>query len=676
MNKLSKLTSAIVAAAAVAMPATIGAVPALRGIISVPQPDGTELAINIHGDEYFHYTTSADGYLLTGNADGTYCYASGIDRQGRVISSGIRAVNADARDARTRDFLSSLSPAATVGALLESRNEASGPLRIPEGHTMLFSDVPTTGVQPGLVLLVEYQDIKFKVDDPADYFKRMMNEKGFSENGNVGSARDFFIASSRNKYIPHFDVYGPVTMKHNSSYYAGNSGTANAYELGAEALKALDPDVDFSQYDTDGDGFIDNVTVIYAGQGQASGGDTNTVWPHSWNASQVLNLTVDGVKYDRYCCQNEWVNYRDEVTGNWLNRPDGIGTFCHEFSHVLGLPDLYSVDYLHYLTPGAWSVMDYGPYNGEGCIPPLHSVYEAYCLGWCEPEEITGAMNGRLDGSGSLQGYYVTTDKANEFYMFEARDGEGWDSGLPASGMLVWHIDYAKSVWDMNTVNNKRDHMRIMLVPADNFNGEATAEGDAFPGLDNKTTSFTASTKPAFKAWSGYDMGLPITDITRIDDGHGISFKVKGGVDDIPAVSGIDASMKGSQVTITWNTASSGRADDPVKSYEVNIYNEDEGIYEPGMRCIATEQPNLSAILSPMTNYSARVRAVTAKTRSDWSDIVTFTTGEAGIEEIVAGTTEGPVEYFNLQGIRVDNPAAGTIVIRRQGNTATKLLIK
>lgn len=676
MNKLTKLSLAMVATAAVAMPVTTGAVPAMRGIFSVPQPDGTELAISLHGDEFFHYTTTADGYLLVGNADGSYCYASGVAADGTLLSSGIRAVNAEVRDAAARNFLSAINPEDGVKALRANRRgseAASASMRIPEGPSMLFSDVPTTGKQPGLVLLVEYQDIKFKVENPSDYFNRMMNEKGFSENDNVGSARDFFIESSAGRFEPTFYVYGPVTAKHNSSYYAGADGTAKAYELAAEALRELDDEVDFSIFDTDGDGYIDNITVIYAGQGQASGGGTNTVWPHSANASVMVNVVVDGVRYDRYCCQNEWVRYRNEQN-RLLNRPDGIGTFCHEFSHVLGLPDLYDTAGRHYDTPGAWSVMDYGPYNGDGCVPPRHSAYEAYCLGWTEPEEITGAMNCRLDGSGSMQSYFMATDKDNEFFMFEARDGEGWDSKLPATGMLVWHIDYDKRTWDRNTPNNNRNHMRARLVVADNMVGDSTPEGDAFPGDDDAVTSFTASTRPALKAWSGYDMELPVTDIVRDDSDRGISFKVKGGATDPDRVSSIDAELSGVQATIMWNAP--GRADE-VDRYEVSIYNEDEGIYESGMRRIVSKERSLKVMLADETNYSARVRAVSATGRSDWSDIVSFRTGEAGIaDNFTDAAAEGPVEYFNLQGIRVAEPQAGQIVIRKQGNTATKTVVR
>lgn len=693
MKKISKISLAMVAVASIAMPPEVGAVRAIPGIIRVSQPDGTELAIKIQGDEFSHYTTTADGYLLVGNADGTYSYAAGVDAQGKMINSGIRAADAAERTAEVTTYLQKIDKDATIKRLIEtqtlpaisqrkvseSRLKAA-PRRLPGGSQMLFSDVPTTGEQPGLVLLVQYADIKFKVDNPADYFQRMMNEKGFADNDAYGSARDFFLDSSRGQYIPNFDVYGPVTLKHNSNYYAGIDGMARAYEMAAEALKALDPDVDFSKFDTDGDGYIDNVTVIYAGLGQASGGGSNTVWPHSWNAESAITVKVDGVKYDRYCCINEWINYASDITGQRLNRPDGIGTFCHEFSHVLGLPDLYDTYNRHTNTPNEWSVMDAGPYNGDGCYPPIHSTYEAYCLGWCTPEEITGPMNGVLDGSGSLQSYYVTTDKSNEFFMFEARENNaGWDKYLPGSGMIVWHVDYNKNKWDLNSVNTQSTHPCVRIIPADNSYGDRTTAGDAFPGTNDNTTEFTGSTRPAFRSWSGYDMELPITDITRVDYDHGIKFKVAGGVEDVDPLENVDASVKGSQVTVSWQApamAPAGRSSS-IEGYEVNIYNEDEGRYESGMRCIQVpaNENSVEVVLQPMTNYSARVRLVTDKTRSDWSDYVTFSTKSAGIDNIIAGdSSDSPVEYFNLQGIRVTNPAAGTVVIRRQGGKTTKEL--
>ena len=168
------------------------------------------------------------------------------------------------------------------------------------------------------------------------------------------------------------------------SYYGENDyrgDDSNPQKMAIEACQQLDATVDFSEYDRDNDGYIDNVYIFYAGRGEASGGSSSTVWPHSWEVSAVESQTYyfDNVILNRYACGNEWEG----------DKPDGVGTFIHEFSHVLGLPDLYSTSYSSAFTPGSWSAMDYGPYNNNGCTPPLYSVFEicsrldnSYRIGW------------------------------------------------------------------------------------------------------------------------------------------------------------------------------------------------------------------------------------------------------------------------------------------------------
>lgn len=506
------------------------AVPAKRGLITVRQADGTELQVQIVGDEHSHYYLSEDGYLLLNDGD-IYYYAQ-VDSGGSFIKSPMAARPAGLRSEEARSFLGQVDKAKTVSAMKtrseELRNvrrakalQASSPRRTRIG--LFDTGFPATGVQKGLAVLVEYTDVKFRLDDPYDYFNRMLNETGFSDNGATGSAAEYFRTSSNGQFQPEFDVYGPVTLSHNMSYYGANGyggDDMRPYLMPVEACELLDGEVDFSQYDRDGDGFIDMCYVFYAGEGEATGGGSNTVWPHSWNVTSGDRTphVFDGVQLDKYACSNEWEHYED--------RPCGIGTFVHEFSHVLGLPDLYATDYTSAFTPGEWTVLDQGSYNNNSHTPPLYTVYERYSLGWIEPTVIDGPADISLESIGNNVGCIIPTGDENEFFLLENRQQTGWDEYIPGHGMLVWHVDYDLDVWTGNTVNNLSSHQYVDIEEADNRRTEATRSGDSFPGTGG-VTSFTDDTRPSMKTWAGKKLGLPITEIT--ETGGIVSFKVAGG---------------------------------------------------------------------------------------------------------------------------------------------------
>ena len=561
----SKLSKYYIATLLLGTSLAASAIPAKPGLIPMTQPDGTVIEVRLVGDERSHYTLSSDGYLLT-PVDNTYYYAT-IEADGIVKPSAIRAAAPARRSAEARAFLSQINldeqarkMTARDAAIAATRayDFTSTPFatRAPrqraaeQGFTQgpgLFpgTHFPSTGKQKGLVILVEYQDLKFNLFDPHDYFSRMLNEEGFADYGATGSAADFFKESSSGLFEPEFDVYGPVTLSQKQSYYGGNSmqgDDKNPEKMAIEACQQLDDTVDFSQYDRDGDGFIDNVFIFYAGRGEASGGSPDTVWPHAWNVTAATQTpyVFDGVQLDRYACSNEWES----------GRPDGVGTFVHEFSHVMGLPDLYATSYTTAFTPGAWSAMDYGPYNNDGMTPPLYSAFERYALGWIDPTPITGALNATLPSIGSNICGIVSTDDPNEYFLFENRQKTSWDTYIPGHGMLVWHIQYNESVWDANTVNNSSTHQYVDIIEADNTKYDNTRGGDAFPGTTG-VTSFTADGLPAFKTWSGTPIDLPITDIAETIDGV-ISFKVCGGHESqLPVVTALPAT----EVTSTSFTA-------------------------------------------------------------------------------------------------------------------------
>ncbi len=475
------------------------AIPARQGVISVTDTDGTSCNVRLYGDENFHYyVCEDDGSLLM--RQGNSFIPADIDSKGRLTPSKSR-VKASARATRL-----------DAGAATAPRRVVPG---LVEGTTF-----PPFGEQKVAVVLVEYQDVKFNLSDPKDYFTRLLNEEGFSDYYATGSARDWFINSSNGMFKPEFEIMGPVTLQKNQEYYGGNDayGQDNAPQrMVIEACRQLNTTVDFSRFDRDGDGYIDNVFVVYAGRGEASGGSSDCVWPHAWtlNAAEPGSIyTFDNVRLNRYACCNEW-ELSDIGHGY---RPVGIGTFVHEFSHVMGLPDLYTTNYnKKCFTPGAYSAMDYGPYNNDGCTPPQFSAWERASLGYIDLKPLPDNTNVAIKPLENNDAYILNTSDPNEYFIFENRQQNGWDTYIPGHGMLVWHVHYDADAWRTNQVNNDETYNRVDIIEADDIRDLATQNGDTFPGASG-ITSLSANTTPALLTWSGADTGISISDITELGE--------------------------------------------------------------------------------------------------------------------------------------------------------------
>ncbi len=543
------------------------AIPAKPGFIAYTQPDGSVVNIRIAGDEHGHMAYSESGKLLI-EVDGHLEYAA-FDANGYPVASGVMASSANESRVAQMNIQSQTGIEKWAAMMTSNRNlriekqmnksslrkaatrsEGEEPGEgeptiggeegslVPESFGRFDTSFPVIGEQKGLVILVEYDDIKFKYGD-FDYFNRMLNEEGFSDHGSLGSARDWFVFNSGGNFLPDFDVYGPVTLPNERSYYGGNDAWGNdkrPHEMAIDALNILDEEVDFSQYDRDGNGVIDNVFIFYAGKGEHDSNISNAVWPHSWDISLALpneELIYDGVKLDRYACTCEYPS--------GYKRPDGIGTFVHEFSHVMGLPDLYVTTYTGGFTPGEWSVLDQGPYNNDRLTPPNYSSFEKFALGWLEFLPIEEGRIEIPDLSSTNVAYVLPTEDPEEFFFFENRQQYGNDEFIPGHGMLVWHVDYDERIWENNTVNNKSNHQHVDLVEADNVKSNSSRAGDAFPGTKN-VTSFGFETKPQLASWAKKRLAFDIEDIEESEDGL-ISFTaVKAPEESDPnAVEGIEA---------------------------------------------------------------------------------------------------------------------------------------
>lgn len=495
------------------IPCATWAVPAKQGVMKITQADGTELRVRLRGDELHHIVLSEDEYLLV-EKSGIYYFADISDDQ-KIVASPFRATNIEQRTSAAKAFVEKTDRQKMLELKEVERQTAISSRRKVENPNVGLFDYtfPTKEEVRAIVILVEYQDVKFKLDDPYDYFTRMMQERGFKDYGGTGCVEEYFEDQSMGVFQPKFDVYGPVTLAHDMEYYGGNDPSGNdknPQKMVIEACQQLDEEIDFNTYDTNNDHFIDNVFLFYAGKGEASGGTKNSVWPHSWDLleAETMPYYFDGVRLNKYACSNEWMG----------NSPDGIGTFCHEFSHVMGLPDLYATTYTNAFTPGEWDLLDTGSYNNNSRTPPGYSIFERYALDWIEPMELDETTDVELYPiNESNEGCIIKTGKDNEFFLLENRQKTGWDKYIPGHGMLIWHIDYNQNVWSNNIVNNNMLHQYVDIEEADNKQDAGSRAGDAFPGTAG-ITSFSDDTKPSMKRWDGTRLNHPISDIEEVGE--------------------------------------------------------------------------------------------------------------------------------------------------------------
>lgn len=469
--------------------------PARRGALVVTQEDGTEAIVYQHGDERFHWTTNEAGEWIAQDANGKWQVVSALSNE-----------------------------------QIQARREASK-FAIAEQTQMRKQAATQTAVKTniaehGLVILVNFTDMAFKTTQAE--MDSMHNGYNYSRDYSYqynretytihseGSARQYFYDASFGQYNPKFDVVGPVTVSQKYAYYGANDSYGNdkhAEQMVYEACLLVDslyPEIDFSLYDNNGDGEMDYVYVVYAGLGEADGGLANTIWPHSyWIQYAGYNLTLDGVKIDKYACGNE----KNAIS----KQHDGIGTFVHEFGHVLGLPDLYgTTKSATHRTLGDWDVMDYGTYNNDGNTPPTYSAYERFFFGWLTPTLIKDtALLTLHDLYTTNEAFLIsTTDEHNllgtdptptTFYLLENRQSNIWDKYLAGHGMMLTKVQYDYNKWYQNTVNNTASKLGVDIIEARTNTSSTNKDTDLFP------TGATEYTKIS---------GHPIYNIQQAEDGN------------------------------------------------------------------------------------------------------------------------------------------------------------
>ena len=495
---LLSLIAALLAWQALAIPAKPGAFP-------YTQPDGSIIMLELHGDEFISWTTLAGTTQVVSLGKDGFWHPSVI-KESQWAAARKRRVQAE-----------------------EGRQIG---LRTHNDNKM------THGTRHIPVLLVEFQDQRFVLDNPQERFNAMLNQAGYSEGGATGSVQDYYLENSKGQFQPVFDVYGPVLLPNDMAYYGkpvrDDDGDVTEHDQHAElalyhAALALDESIDFSQYDYDQDGKVDMTLFYYAGYNEAEHAHENTIWPHQWNLmaspdADAKKAKFDGVRLAKYFCSSE-------LRGKSGADMCGIGTTCHEFGHSLGLPDFYDTDYEKNGSCSAvyyFSIMASGNDLNKSRTPPYFNAEERIYLGWLLESDVQELPAGALS-FGSIKDdivYKTPTATEGEYFLYECRDGSGWDAYLP-KGLLVYHADkstvrdvggqtpaYYWKNWNTNNrISAFGDHPCFYVVPSsDQSNLLYKGELDTwvFPG-----SSQVNSYEPV--DWEGIAVGVSLTGISFAD---------------------------------------------------------------------------------------------------------------------------------------------------------------
>ena len=565
------------------------AVPAHRSWHFYQQADGTLLELMLIGDEHFHYYMTRDNVPVVDENNAFY-YA-------KVENGKLMPTTQLVHEQSIRTIGERLTAIVSKTAVSQVKlQQTTRPHRLQ--RTVNNSYI---GHKKGLIILANFENVTFEgyseqsADSIRQVFDDVVNKLGFTNKwGAIGSVHDYFYDQSNGLFDLEFDVVGPVNLSNPVSFYGKNVSGFDFYagHMVVECCEAVDDMVNFADYDWDDDGKVEEVFILYAGRGESSGGGSNTIWPHMWTLTEAHEeneeipeqIILDDRVINVYACSNEI--YKPGI-------PMGIGVICHEFSHCLGLPDIYDTNTGGGYGMGNWSILDHGTYNGPnyiGWVPAGYTSYERNFVGWLDytPLENDTIIERMLPiNEPDAEAYVIVNDSTpTEYYLLENRNRTRWDSYIPGHGLLIMHVDYDQQIWDENNVNATgflvgNDHPRLTIFHADD---SEYSTYDTYPYLEND--SLTDNSTPQAILYNPnvddeYLMHKPITHISWDDSSSTISFQFQNLVVR-PNETKIDylslMHHHGNQGVFRLNGTKVGVSDDALKgNSEVLIYRNEDG---------------------------------------------------------------------------------------------------
>ena len=522
--------------------------------VQVRQADGSVITVILCGDEHINWYTTLDGVLLVQGTDNNY-YIGKVEKSGNLIATQQLAHEALTRSQAERNLIAKQDKEkffAYVNKVAEESENAynnspltRGPI-VDTGYRGV-PYFPHTGSPKVLVILAEFQDTTFTIQDTKEIFTNYLTNEGhfsdtrYGQNQNYKGVLGYFKDCSYGKFTPEFNVVGPVKLPREQTYYG--EGDDNIEALMEDACNAIDNIVNFADYDANNDGMVDLVYVIYAGYSANYNGNKETdIWPKSG----IVNIsnTYDGKSIHRYGVSNELAGDENKTKGK--EKINGIGLFCHEFSHTLGLPDIYALDEeaKNQNDQGMefWDLMDGGTEVRDGRVPTSYLAWEREVMGWMKIDELkndSSIKNLKSIDNGGRAYKIVNPNDSNEYIVLQSiQKGlwyQGWRDGTYGKGLLAYRISYpSNKVNVFDFPNNVKGKPRVIPIPADgkilaadSAKGSITTytqqlNGDLYPYNDiNKIDEFTMYDGTILK-WS-------ISEITEKDganeDDRYVSFK-------------------------------------------------------------------------------------------------------------------------------------------------------
>ena len=513
--------------------------------VQVRQADGSVITVILCGDEHINWYTTLDGVLLVQGTDNNY-YIGKVEKSGNLIATQQLAHEALTRSQVERNLIAKQDKDkffAYVNKIAEESENAYNNSPLTRGPIVDtgYGGVPYfphTGSPKALVILAEFQDTTFTIQDTKKVFTNyLMNEGHFSDtrygqNQNYKGVRGYFKDCSYGQFTPFFDVVGPIKLPRKHAIYGAGNDRMDL--LLADACAAVDDLVDFAKYDANNDGIVDLVYIIYAGHSaNYHDNKVSNIWPKS--GTITISNKFDGKSIRRYGVSNE-LNGSDKTSKN-NKKINGIGLFCHEFSHTLGLPDIYAyhTDAENQDDQGMefWDLMDGGTGVRGGRVPASYLAWEREVMGWMKIDELKDSCNIKnlksIDNGGKAY-KIVNPNDSNEYIVLQSiQKGpwyQGWRDGTYGKGLLAYRISYpSNKVNVFDFPNNVKGKPRVIPIPAD---GKILAADSAKGSITTYTQQLNGDLYPynridyisGFKMFNGSILEKSIVNIKENDGGN------------------------------------------------------------------------------------------------------------------------------------------------------------